>query len=68
MARTARPATFLTPISWALTALSLLVSVMVIQRTHGAWWSFLLLVVSLGLAALSVRNLRRAVTRSDVPA
>ena len=68
MTRTARPAPFLTPIFWALAAVTLLLTVIVIQRTGGAWWSFLLLVVPLGLAALSFWNLRRAATRSDVPA
>jgi hypothetical protein len=67
-ARTARPAVFLTGITWALTGLTLLLAVVVIYRTWGQWWSFLLLVLPLSLAALAVsRLMKRATEQPDDP-
>jgi hypothetical protein len=64
-AQSSRPAVFLTGIFWALTGLTLLFSVVVIQRSDSAWWSFLLLVLPLAFGAISLANLRRAMKRAD---
>jgi hypothetical protein len=66
-ARTARPAVFLTGFFWALTGLTLLLAVVVIYRTWGQWWSFLLLVLPLSFAVLAIASLRRAAEEPDEP-
>jgi hypothetical protein len=66
-AASARPAVYFTGILWALTSLSLLLTVVVIQRSDVAWWSFLLLVLPLAFAALALWNLRRATEEPDEP-
>jgi hypothetical protein len=66
-ALSSRPAVFLTGIFWALTGVTLLLSVVVIQRSHAAWWSFLLLVLPLTFGTISLANLRRATKRADDP-
>ncbi|HEV7640584.1 MAG TPA: hypothetical protein VGO39_06955 [Gaiellaceae bacterium] len=64
-ALSSRPAVYLTGIFWALTGVTLLLSVVVIQRSHSAWWSFLLLVVPLTFGTISLTNLRRATKQPD---
>jgi hypothetical protein len=64
-ARSARPPLFLTGIFWGLTGLALLLAVVVIQRSHVAWWSFVLLALPIGLGALALANLRRGIARPD---
>jgi uncharacterized membrane protein HdeD (DUF308 family) len=66
-AASARPAVYFVGILWALAGLSLLLSVVVIQRSDVAWWSFLLLVLPLSLGALALWNLRRATREADEP-
>ena len=65
MTRVSRPATFLGPMLWALTVLTLLLVIVVVQRAAAPPWSFVLVVLPLGLAALSAWSLRRAVARPD---
>jgi hypothetical protein len=67
VARAARAPVFLVGILWSLTGLTLLLAVVAIQRSHEKLWSFLLLIVPVVLATLSLANLRRATRDPDEP-